>query len=96
MKTIKTKEILKNLKGVDLKNESNESITIGELLSNILLSDKIGGKLKCFSLAQRLYSDPMLEVDGSDFKLIKESVERNEIYNNLVLGQLLSILEEIK
>ena len=96
MKSIKTKEILKNLKGVDLKNESNESITIGEALSNILLSDKIGGKLKCFSLAQRLYSDPMLEVDDSDFKLIKESVERNEIYNNLVSGQLLSILEDIK
>ena len=96
MKTIKTKEILKNLKGIDLKNDSNESITAGEALSNIVLSDKIGGKLKCFSLAQRLYNDPMVELDDSDFKLVKESVERNEIYNNLVSGQLLSMLEEIK
>ena len=96
MKTIKTKEILKNFKGLDLKNDSNESITVGEALSNILLSDKVGGKLKCVSLAQRLYNDALLEVDDSDFKLIKESVERNEIYNNLVSGQLLSILEDIK
>lgn len=96
MKTIKTKEVLVNFQGKDLKTEQGESLTIGESLSNIILSDEVGGKLKCFSLAQRLYKEPLLEVDESDFKLIEDSVNRTKIYSNIVAGQLLVILGEIK
>jgi hypothetical protein len=96
MKTIETKKILVNFKGEDLKTETGASLTVGETLSNIVISDKVGGKMKCFSLAQRLYNEPLLEVDESDFKLIEETVQRAEIYTNLVTGQLLVILGEIK
>ena len=96
MKTIETKKILVNFKGEDLKTETGASLTVGETLSNIVISDKVGGKLKCFSLARRLYNEPLLELDESDFKLIEDCVNRCEMYSNLVTGQLLIFLGEIK
>jgi hypothetical protein len=96
MKSIQTKEVLINFKGEDLKTENNASLTIGEALSNIVLSNKEGGKLKCFSLAQRLFTEPFVEVDDADFKLIEDAVLNTEIYGVIVSGQLLSILGGIK
>lgn len=92
---IKTNTTIKDLKGVTLKNEDGE-VTLGEVLSNVLLADKSGGKMKMFVLAEKLFKSKEIELDDADFSLIKGSVEKSEIYGNLVLGQTLLILEGIK
>lgn len=93
---INTKVILKNLKGICLENEEKEPFTTGEALSNILLYDKAGGKMKCFILAEKLYKNKSVEVDEADLSLIKESIQRTELYNNIVNGQLLIVIEDLK
>lgn len=93
---ILTKEGLKNFKNEVLKNEQGANVMVGEALSNILLSSKTGGKMKCFILAQKLFTEPEVEVDESDLSLIKQAVEATEICNNIISGQLLVILENIK
>lgn len=92
---IKANTELKNLKGEVLKNEDGV-LNLGIALSNILISSKAGGKMKMFVLAQKLFKDDTVEVDQSDFNMIKESVKTSEIYSNLVLGQCELILESIK
>lgn len=93
---INTKIILKNLKGICLENEEKEPFTMGEAISNILLYDKAGGKMKCFILAEKMYKNKSVEIDEADLSLIKESIQRTELYNNIVNGQLLTFIEELK
>ncbi len=85
---IKTKEFLKTLEGKSLE------LTIGEALSNILLSTETGGKMKMFVLAEKVYKDKEVDLDSADLGLVKQSVENTKIYNNLVAGQLLVLLEK--
>jgi hypothetical protein len=93
---IKTGIVITNLKGEPIKNEDVE-IMLGEVLSNILLADKSGGKMKMFVLAEKLFkAKNQIELDKADFALIKTSVEKTEIYGNLINGQALLILEAIK
>ncbi len=73
-----------------------EKMTVGSALANILMGAKEGGKMKLYALAQKAYTDKTLDVDESDLALIKKAVETNESYTNLVTGQLLIILENVK
>ena len=92
---LKTKTEILNLKGEPIKNEE-EILTLGEVLSNILLSDKAGGKMKMFVLADKIFkAKDQIELDKADFALVKGSVEKTEIYGNLVNGQVLLLLEDI-
>lgn len=94
---INTKIVLKNLKGEPLKTDSETPLTVGEALSNILLFDKAGGKMKCFILAEKCYKQNAIEIDEADFSLIKDSVGRSEAYpSSIVTGQLLVFLEGLK
>jgi hypothetical protein len=92
---IKANEPLKTLKGEDLKQE-NEVFTVGEAISNILLADQAGGKMKTYILAQRFATEKTVEVDKADLSLIKTAIEATKVYSNLVTGQLLVMLEGIK
>lgn len=87
---IKTKDKLKDLKGKDI------DLTIGEAIGNILLAHKAGGKMKMYVLAQKMVKDGKVEVDDADFELIKGAIEVTEAYVNLVSGQLLVLLSELK
>lgn len=92
--TIKSQESLKNFKGEALKNEQNQNFTIGEAISNILLLDKMGGKMKCYILAQKFYTEKSVELDEADKALVKSAIERTETYTNIVTGQLLLLFEK--
>ena len=92
---IETKITLKSLEGKELKTEAG-NLTLGEALSNILISSEVGGKMKLFTLAQKMYNDKSVEVDASDLSMIKECVKTTKIYNALVAGQVELILEDIK
>jgi len=91
---IKTQTTIKTLKGEDIKDGEDKFFTIGKAMSEIIISSKIGGKMKCFSLAQKFYNDKEVDLDQADMVLVKNLVESTDMYNNLVTGQLLVILSE--
>jgi len=96
MKKIEANQILKNFKGEELKGEGGENLTVGKALSNILLLVQDGEKMKIFVLSQRLYSENgFIELDDSDFLLIKKAVESDKNYSVMVTGQLLLILSNL-
>lgn len=92
---IKTNVILKNLGGETLK-VGEKDLTLGEALSNILVSDESGGKMKLFVLAKKLYENKSVDVDVSDLGILKNAVNATKIYTALVSGQVALILEELK
>lgn len=87
---------IKGLDGADLVDEQKVVFTIGKALSNILLNASEGGKMKMFILAQKCYGDKEIEIDISDLSIIKMAIEQTKLYNNLVNGQILIMLGEIK
>ena len=93
---IQSKKVLKTLKGSDLKNQEDQPLTLGEALGMILTNAKDGGKMKLFLLAQKFSEGKDVEIDQADLGIIKKGVESTEIYNNLVTGQILVILEDVK
>lgn len=92
---IKTNTVLKELNGKEIKSLDGD-FTLGEALSNILVSSKTGGKMKLYVLATKLYKSKEVEVDESDISLIKEMIKASEIYSALILGQCELLLENIK
>lgn len=92
---INTKIILKNLKGNNILNEDKTPYVLGQIISEALLLYETGGKMKCFSLANKFYNNEVVEVDASDFKLVKDSIEALR-GNNLYTGQALVFLGDIK
>ncbi len=89
---IKADETLKYLSGEELKDEDNTVVTVGKILSNILLADKSGGKMKLYHLAQKFYSEKEVELDKSDLELVKKAVENSQGLSNLLTGQILEKL----
>ena len=99
MAKINTAHILVNLAGESLINkDTGNPVTLGEALSNILLMEPKGGKMRNFLLAKQCYEKKEMEFSTPDLAMIKKSVEdsQQELYNNLITGQILEILEAIK
>lgn len=89
---INAKETIKNMDGEDAKGAEGVVLTVGMAIANVLLSAKEGGKMKMFVLAKKFWDDKMVEVDEADLSMIKIAVEKTDIYNTLVIGQLLLLL----
>ena len=92
---IDTKKVLKTIDGKDIKNGEGK-FTLGHALGRILGDATTAGKMKMYTLAKNLSESKSVMVDVADMKLIKDSVEATNIYNNLVCGQILVILDKIK
>ena len=92
---INTTVVLKTLKGEALQNPDKTEITLGEALGLIMASHEMGGKMKCFILAQKFSTEKEVEVDSADLKLVKEACESTKVFISLVSGQILLILEEL-
>jgi hypothetical protein len=92
---IKLKETLKGLDGKDLKT-GEKTLTIGEVLANIIINAKINGKMKVYSLAHKAYNDEVLELDEADKTLVKNILEADDSHSALATGQLLVLLENEK
>lgn len=96
MVKIKTNEAIKTLDGKPVLN-GKEVFTIGQALSNILLSHEAGGKMKMFTLATEAYKSKEMHVDLADLALIVKAVEETKAYSNhLVAGQILIYLDALK
>lgn len=92
---IKTGERVKNLDGKPYQQEGKD-LTAGKVIAEALAGDKAGGKMKMYLLAQKAYDEEAMDVDAADLALIKQSVEKCETYNNLIVGQVIAILEAAK
>lgn len=97
MKVILTQTI-NNLKGIPYLTAENESMTLGHIIAEALATSEIGGKMKLYALAQKSFAEKEMDVDSADLKLIKDCVDKCKTYNHnaLILGQALTLLEDVK
>lgn len=95
MSKINASQVIVNFEGQALKN-ADKDLTIGQALANILLSYTKGEKMRNFLLAKDFYKGGDIELNTADISLLKTACEACEIYNNLVLGQILEIIESLK
>lgn len=106
---INAAKVLNNLENEPLMFDDEKKIplTFGRAAANILLTVQNSSKdpLKYFSLAQKFYNaksvdsadqESLVELDDSDSELVKTSIANSEIYQTLVIGQMLKIISESK
>lgn len=80
----------KNLVDLDLKEIPNSNA--GKLVANLLAQDTKGDALKKFSLATKLYNGEELELDPSDFNLLKSFIEDSTQMSILAKAQILLMI----
>lgn len=98
MKVLNLKTPIVNFNGVQIIDSMQEKLVIGKCLANLVLQN---GKdsLRSYSLAEQLYKLPKIELNASDFELVRLSCEANGIavYGNVMIsGQILKILSDLK
>ena len=93
---INLKQALKNLDGSPLKN-GTEVLTLGEAIGNILSASEEGGKLKLYVLATKFATQESVDLDASDYELVKNTISKSRAYSgSLVTGQVELLLSEAK
>ena len=102
MKAINAGKVLEKLDGASLQdpNDPTKTLTLGKALSMILINHK-GKKFdnfKLWDLSKKFYDDCKneIEVDDSDFAIIKEIVGEDGNFNALVLGQIAAEFSNLK
>ncbi len=89
---IETTKKITNLKG-DAYQADGADLTLGIVCAEAVATYEIGGKMKSYVLAQRLYtSTEEIEFDAADISLIKAALEACKSYNSIILGQALLCL----
>lgn len=82
--------ILKDVKG----NELPGAERLADYLSTSLVSESEGPALKYLDWAEELVATGTLEVDTTDFDLLKNYAENTKRVTNLVKGQILRELRK--
>jgi hypothetical protein len=83
---------LKNLAGETVKDEKNEDLTVGKLLSSSLVNQTKGDSIKYFAWALKMYNCEQINLDASDIKVLSSFVEGNESLTVLAKAQILELL----
>ena len=83
---------LKNLAGEIIKDEKDEILTVGKILSGSLANQNKGDAIKFFAWALKMYNCENLNLDRSDVKVLSEFVEHNEQLTVLAKAQILEVL----
>lgn len=82
---------LKTLDGVEIPNSS-----VSKLIANLLSQDTKSEPLKKWELAKKLYAGEIVELDTTDFNMLKTFVEQSEQMTVLAKGQILEIFMFLK
>ena len=90
---INASEKVLNLKGEAFKNGTDE-VTIGQVVSDILSVSKAGGKMKMYAMAQKFYDGGEVDLDAADVGVVKNALETTEGYSNVVIGFILTMIDE--
>lgn len=89
---INTRKEIKNIDGSPAKD-----FTVGKAIANILAGSKTQGKAKLYVLMTKFYDEKEVEVDAADLNLLKQEIEKNEVYPGaLIAGQLIIMLDDLK
>ena len=92
---IPTNQILKQLNGDPYTREvpgtaTPAEVTLGFAVSNILSLTKSDEPLRSFTLAQKFYAEPEVEVSAEEIVFIKKLITESNVYIPYVTGSILS------
>lgn len=97
MSKFKTKTIVKDIRGAEVKAEDGKLLTFGDVAVTALLSakstDDQAKKLERFKLAQAFASGDEIELKATDVVAVMTAV--SDVYGPLVVGRMAEFLGEI-
>jgi len=76
--------------------EDFKGLTMGQMLAEALGQGNKGNSIKLYSWALKFYNKEAVEMDDTDFDVLKGLVETTEVLNNLFKAQLLLEFEKLK
>ncbi len=93
---LKTKTVLVDLDSMPLLADGKE-LTFGVAISlQLIKGENCSDPLKAYDLAKKFHSQEEVDVDTSDVVFLKDSMKKGKTWLPLVIGQVLTILENIK
>ncbi len=78
-----------------LSGEEMKGLTMGQLLAEALSQSNKGNSIKLYNWALKFYNKESLEIDDTDFEVLKSIVDTTEVINNLFKAQILEELGKI-
>ncbi len=98
---INCKEILKGFDGENVvafdNNQVKQNVTVGIALSNMMLGNQGGNKVKMIVLAQKFFTEGIIDLDISDFRMVREIVDNSSVYSDILIpGLVLLYLDGLK
>ncbi len=98
MKELNLSEVVKNVSGEEIKDQSGKALTFGHLLAQTLVSSngKGGDPIKFFDWALTLYKGDPIMVDASDLNTIKDFVTSVESLTVLAKAPILKKIAALK
>lgn len=91
MKTINTKQILKDFEGKALKNGEHD-LDVGTVIG-LTLSGKVSNPTLAYMLAKQVSTKDTVELKAEDIAFIKKELEASEFWMAIATGQVIEILE---
>lgn len=79
-----------------LNGEELKGLTMGQMLAEALSQSNKGNSIKLYNWALKFYNKEEVEMDDTDFEVLKGLVETNEGLNNLFKAQITIELEALK
>jgi hypothetical protein len=95
---ISTKGTVKTLKGDAFKQDDTD-LTVGKAIATIVSVPRDKGTyhfdhLKLYILAQKFYQQTSVEIDEADLEKLKKTIETDQQFPPIILGQLVQVLNE--
>ena len=84
---------IKNLNGVSVKDQTGKDVTLGNILSEQLVSGNKGDAIKFYGWALKLHEGLELDIDKSDKQTLKDFITNNEQLTILAKAQLLELFD---
>lgn len=88
---IKTNTALTNFKGEELKN-GEHVLDVGTAVS-MVLGGKVSNPTLGYTLGKKFANEKEVELKAEDVVFIKKELEAQELWNALVVGQLIELLD---
>lgn len=80
----------KNLSGLDFTGDENH---MGKVLAQAIIMSNRSNSIKLYDWSLKLYNKVELEIDETDFTMLKEIIDSTDLLNVLCKAQLLKSLE---
>lgn len=77
-----------------LNGEELKGLTMGQMLAEALSASNKGNSIKLYNWALKFYNKEEVEMDDTDFDVLKGLIESSEALNNLFKAQLSIVLND--